>query len=417
MYKLSPEYIYLMVKRGDGIIAPNKPKQKRVFDGMFGYIDPQDWKGSVVLSDFYLSEMYAVRVPRSWKPDVKKLVLPRIPLILEKNWRYSRAFLDAQQIAPHTGVPDFLSKVYQHVTIPVIDGTDWLKSYMKDTKEININRNLIPDVGQITTGTYTIGPVGANYPTWGGAGGGFAALGNLTGDLTFNQIGAVTETATALMTENLAGNTFTCTSDTPPRGDPTGGHLISWNFDNQLFNFQQEGPGTTVIQYLYTRTVFAITAGFSSMVWSTHNTDFVARIHDCMIDHNGQRGLGITIADNTLTNGEIYNNVIWGGSGTTNDSLGIQIFNAGAGWTLENNTIRDFRWCYDLNNIATTASNNVGTDSDTADFRNIGNSTGTNNASGDGSAADGGWNVGNGNLINVVPANCYRSLIDTDADF
>jgi hypothetical protein len=272
----------------------------------------------------------------------------------------------------------------------------------------------VEDVNLVTSGTYLIGGNTPDYATYALY---FADLGNMTGAMDGRLDGHVVETATSLMTENLASYEFKLSSNSPPKGNSTKGYTVTRNFNEQLFNFQQEGPGSTVIVGLYIKTIATLTAGYSNIIFSTHSTDFTVKIYGCFINQNSERGLGITIADNTLSNGEIYGNTLWGGSGSVDDSIGIQIYDVSTGWELENNSIKDYRWCYDLNNKALTAQNNCGINASTADYRNIGSATGNNNAGSDTSPTNGNWNSGSGNQPSITVADEFMTLVDTNKDF
>jgi hypothetical protein len=131
-------------------------------------------------------------------------------------------YLEARLVQP--GLEDKLRSKVDNTGL--IDGTALSETDFTDPRD-DKHVNPIPDLNAVTSGSYTVG-AGGNYATWALA---FADIGTMTGDLTFTQISATTETANATKSVNFgAGNyTLTLTSNNPPLGNPSGGWVSSWN--------------------------------------------------------------------------------------------------------------------------------------------------------------------------------------------
>ena len=424
-YKTRPGYLYIPCKRGDSILAPDKPKQLRLFDGMCGgYIDPADWDKPPVISAYNQGETLWIEVPKSspvlkFAQDAGKPENDSQQGTIPPNYRRMTNWIDFKTLAPYveSQCPDFLTKVYQHkYQIPVISLNSIDASCIKDSQLITPTRSLIDDVGQITSGDYTVGSDGGDdYPTYGGAGGLFAAFGNLTGNLTGALNSAITETASAQATISLGGNTLEFNSNSAHGGDPTAGYLISCNFTaSNYFDFQQEGAGTTNILGYRIKWTGTANAGNNIIIIAAIGTACTINIYDLMFDGDSKSNAGIYVFDDTpILN--IYNNVIW-----DNGSHGLIVQSAkGNASNLYENNVFYANGGYGVEHVNNggTFRNNAAYGNTSGDFNRIGNATGNNNVSSDATAADGNWSSGSNNQTNNTVGNDVESTTDTESDF
>lgn len=410
-YKLSPDYIYLLMKRGDSIIAPTKEKEYRWFDGMLGFIDPKDWSGPVELSDYYTGEVAIIKVNRDWKPLAVESVRhyeangPGV-----SGFRESRGWIDPKQLAPLVDpqIPDFLTKYYIHKgKLPMVDGTKLSPIIVKDTRLIDPKRAVIPDVGQVTTGTFQVGPGGGDhYPTFGGAGGAWAAAGNLTGNLTFqHNTGNINEIAQAVTNIDLNGFTLLNENNTPPVGDPTVGFILQENFGgNHFFLDQAEGPGAVDFKQLYiqrqqakTNAVFGQIVDFN--IIAAHDKN----VYGCLLDGGNFVGSGIVVGDVTPFHNH-WNNMIW-----QHVSNGIHVFNPATNGFTENNSVWDCGIGINGNARFIFCRNNASWDC-VSDYGALAAATGRYNLSSDLTAVNANWAVGVANITNTAAAICVQSV-------
>jgi hypothetical protein len=422
-YQAKTDKIYMILQRGDSVLAQGKHPNLRLWDGMVGYLDPQEWDSGVTFSDHWLGETCVVELPRTWKTLLLDATKPYTSIlgnidspVINDTTRRTRGYVDIAALAPMIpGISDFSTKYYQRkAKLSVIDGSALPQSILLDTKGVDFTkRPLRADVGVITSGSYTVGPGGGDdYPRFGGVGGAWAALGGLTGSLGFTNTGAIIENAAAIGTVNLNGFLLDNTSDTPHNGDPTGGHLISVNFDNHCFRPEFQGPGTFRMHDLSIRRTANTTANYSQIIVLNVVTAYDGYFYDLLLDGNGKLSRGITLADSTPL-AYVYNNVIWDMnlSGiATNPGNGNNVY--------ENNTVYSCAGNgYDpFAGGAGTWDSNAGYDNGN-DFANTAAATGRNNLDTDGTAADGNWNVGANNQINKTAANNVRSTDDTSSLF
>jgi len=415
MYKLKDEFIYMFVKRGDEVISPSKNKWNQVKNGMvYNYIDPRDWSTEVVMSDFQEHETACFEVPRSWKPHLQTAVEQYGSVDnVDNSFRRSKRFIDWAKVIPKAEkqFPDYGKYVLVHgKCVPVIEAHDWSMNLLKDTKNEQFIVD-VKDVGQITIGNYTIGPAGANYANHVLA---FAALGNLTGNLRFTLIGPVTEVASATMTENLGGFAFTITSNSNPRGSALRGHLVQVNHNNNLFNYQQEGPGTCIHEYYnIRRTIAGLAGGVAIFDFVGINAEYTHHIRNNVIDGQSLQGSHLVIRDNTPVI-YIYSNNLF----DVDDShLWSSVANAANIYT--NNSISGtsgVSGAVDMGGTVGTLRNNA-IFTTTTDIVRQGACTGENNITGDATGANGYFLVGTGNKINQTPSRAFQSTNAAQGNF
>lgn len=422
MHKLDPNYVYARVQRGDSVLAPGKEKNLRLYSGMMDYIDPQMWpKQEVVLSDYNMGEACTIKLPRSFKPDLVASALGYKEANMSK-YRTRRRYFDIDALASKLNpqCPDFKTKFLSHKTkLPVLDGTKAIpKSMLKDTWDVPFSsRAPILDVGQITAGNFTVGPVGADYPVWGGVGGARGNYGNLTGDLTLTQIGAVVNVVVAQGVITFGGFTLTEQSNNPHYGDPTAGWACTFPNNIDGFDTQFEGPGNHIMRNLFPSYVNA--QGAVNVSLHTINTivaAFTGHYYNSLYDMNANRGGCVSLLDNTPII-YFFNEVYYNASNAAN-GYGWGTFPANANTIIANcgawNNDENFR----INNQAITLRNNVALEhAGGGDFVTIGAATGRYNVSSDATAADVNWGAALGNIINEVAANCVLGVNPAIANF
>ena len=432
-YQTKPGFLYVPGKRGDGELAPNKPKHLRLFDGMCGgYIDPEDWEIPPCISDYNTGEVLWIEIPKT--EALKTLCVDAsqptingnsVDVVDMKNpkFRQNKHFIDFQSLQPHieSQCPDFINKVYEHKhRIPVVKLNSMPAGVVKESKNIPLSRAVRKDVGQITIGTYTIGPGGGDhYPTRGGAGGGWAAAGNLTGNLSFVTNGPYTEVAIGTSVVNLNGFALSNPSNLYHGGSPLGGYLIQINHSGFAYSIQNEGPGNFCFcENNIRRTVAGSAANRSIWFTSAILVEFTLKINNNIIDLNrgaianpgyGFRSTDVTpivyIYSNYFYSG-LYGVVIDAATGHANSIYSNNNFydNAGGGGILL------------TNNPGIIRNNAFGGNG--TDVVQVGGGTGFNNFSSDASCADGNFLAGAGNQINqAVIANGWQSVNDAEAAF
>lgn len=418
--------LYIPCKRGDGEMSEKKQPQQRLFDGMCGgYIDPEDWDIAPHISNFNTGETLWLEVPKTKankdfaieasQPETNG-VYSHFNHEVTTGYRQNKKFIDFNILSDNGELKnqcsDFITKIYTHkLRMPIIKLNSLPTEAIKDSKNINPLKELIPDVGQITTGVYTVGPTLADYPTYGGVGGFAAAIGaDQTGALTGRNDGSITETAEATTTHNQGNFDFTIDSDTNPLGNYNNGHLITYAHAFNQFTFGHEGPGNTYLQKLKSiRTTPGLNPAIPFILIDAISTAITFFISNNLFNGNNVNGAFFRTLDNTpILN--LYINLIW------QSSLGILNSAINGTSVIENNTLYDTDLTgFDSNSNAETFRNNVSVMSGD-DFLNISAATGRNNADSDGTAGDGNWNDGSGNQINIVPADNFESVTPGDGD-
>ena len=156
-YQTKSGFLYIPCKRGDGIIAPNKPEQLRLRNGMCGgYIDPDDWQTPPILSVYSQGETLWIEVPKT-QANKDFCIAAGLPLNeppagqpTTKDYRRMAKWIDFSGLTPH--VPGFMTDVYEHKKpIPVMKLATLPILAIKDSSLLKVNgTGLIGDVGQIT---------------------------------------------------------------------------------------------------------------------------------------------------------------------------------------------------------------------------------------------------------------------------
>lgn len=241
-----------------------------------------------------------------------------------------------------------------------------------------------------STGAITIKLNGGDYTSWVAF---WDAMENLTGDVTCTvDASAYTETGGAAPTENLASHTLhILPAAFPTATDGSDGARFTFNTTNDILSMQVEGPGELIIEgIVFIEGTSEPTAGIYSVAITTDFT-FIFR-RNIIIGVNIQ----IFINDASLQSMEIYNNILLnsGNKGILTGFYSISVI-------IANNTIENgANQGIDGGNQTSTFENNLLYDNVT-NWSLVGAAVGNNNASSDATGADGNWDTGANNLINI----------------
>jgi len=192
-------------------------------------------------------------------------------------------------------------------------------------------------------GSYAVGGLGDPggydgwYATWKAA---LAAVSSpLAGDLTFTQVGDTTETGLAgNALTSLAGHTLKLTSDTPPNGDPSVGHVTYFNHSAYGIKLWSYSGVQGVIEVENLHLIRDASAVGDNFIWvSGYNNGHVTLIHDNLCDDDGHSCYGIQVTRQSgLPIARIWNNCIYGGT----HERGIAVYGHGVWNTMiENNVV------------------------------------------------------------------------------
>jgi len=266
----------------------------------------------------------------------------------------------------------------------------------------------------VSSGSYTVGS-SDDYATWALA---TADIANLTGDLTFTQRTAVTDTGGSSLTEDLGGFILKITSNASSKGDPTLGHLISVNHGSDQFNLPMAGSGTLEISNLKFKRLVSIGAVYEIKIraWAASTTP-VIKIHDILFDGNSKGGRAFYVNDNLSSNWDFR---AWNCKGYGAHAYVFLTDVGGTGTIKWDNMVAygATNTGFYCGNVAIlTVTNCVAANITTSDFAFIVNAVGKNNASEDATAADANWGTGSGNVTSIVAADEFESLVNTEEDF
>ena len=264
----------------------------------------------------------------------------------------------------------------------------------------------------VSSGNFTVGSDGS-YATVALA---KADTANLTGNLTFKQISALTETANFTVDVAINGFTLTFDSNTIPSGNPNKGHKITLSGTARyVFDIKCSGAGTINVrnQYLDAGSDGIIGSLILLRVGSTFTGTM--NINDNLYNGQGLRDhYVVQISDNSSVI-NMWNNVVWDcnirGAGAGGIAFYISTHNALSKY--ENNTAFN---CFEgIDNTGESATyNNFLLFSNTT---NIANNTGSvsNNCGTD--ATNVGAATDNGALVKLTITHEIESTTDTDANF
>lgn len=410
------DYIDIIVKVGD------KKASKGIKDGMpVSYIDPDDWGYQPVYSDHMHKVFNIIRVPSSWKTQMIKAL--RVMLENRQNdgenlpdmqvKRERSAYIDLNELETLSGQAGLVSDLRGPGTVPLLDvrgKSSITTSLLKDSK--NYKGYGLKDYNAVSSGSYNVGS-GETYTLWSGA---YADISDLSGSLTFTGTSSTTETSSSTITEDLNGNVFTSTTDSPPYGDPTDtSRMVSLNFNGHGFVITCDGGGQFLWYDMYVKTTGTYTANYHSITQGNPTNGYLFKLQRNMIDKNSRQGSGIVTG---ASNGaqQLQCNVIWDQGGSAQGGILTFTTVSAALSQIENNTCYGCYRGIDAVNSVATFDNNACL-GNTTDFYDIGSATGTYNASSDTTAANGNWNLGSNNLTSQSTSSCLNSTDDTDPGF
>ena len=378
-----------------------------MFNGMCsGYIDPERWATPPVISVFSQGETLWLEVPKTEQSlrFAKDACLQSVTDRSNKNFRLSDLIIDPAKLVKLSTNKDLLFDFYSHKKpVPVQQLNELPIEAISESSRININRKPIQDVGQIQQGTFTVGPGADNhYPTFGGAGGGFAALGNLTANLSFVLTGIVFETAMIDTSISLNNHVLSVMPSTYGFVFDPLIHIVS-DAPANLFYPKPDGPGNVVFSNLSIRTTAPVTSFIRTIV--TFN-DFLTAVTHCYLD--GTNGCSIMILLESTGPNLIRRNLIYNGW-----SEGIRLGQDNN--TIQNNTIVDIPEGLTLNNHTAIIRNNYVADCFVGCISGKANTTGLSNATSD-ATGQGGWSVDIGNQINKTSASSISLLPESYGD-
>jgi hypothetical protein len=289
-----------------------------------------------------------------------------------------------------------------------------------------------PDRNLVTAGVYTVGTAGS-YSSWVTAA---ADTGNLTGNLTFQQISDISAGSNAVFAPNLNGFTLLLTSNSPPNGDPTAGWKTYTTFSagQRTIQFSPAtitGGGIFEIRYLnMKRTSPQNNDPSRGPLFIDTNQVCTIKIHDLMADWEGAGGGQFNVGRFMRFNcanatGQLWNIVATNfrpRSTDNNGGNGIVVLACGASTVIENCSMYTMKSMFELNTVLTVrnccgalARNNTGTPASVFVATTL--ATGRNNAADDTSCANANWSAGSGNLVNQTFATEFVSLDRTNAAF
>ena len=267
-----------------------------------------------------------------------------------------------------------------------------------------------------TIGSFTVG-LGGTYATWALA---FAALGSLTGPLTYTQVSPTFETASAILPGGFAYNNFLMTiqgNANAHQGNPFNrGLVIETQHDGPIFDFGNAVDDPRIIMqdlHLERKTGASVTG----IYFNTNFTPFGANpkifrriiigtrpgfsnqyFYGMWFDDEGfQKPATGAVLHHIFIQDVLHDGVRMGLGFST---LGL-VENVTCRNCQENgfNFLRSFPAPYGTVQNCLSFFNNI------SDFANIGGVKGNNNASEDATAANGNWQTGAGNLSGLTIAN------------
>lgn len=411
------DLIYVSVKRWcDAGIRYLHPKSHMDFPAYMpvDYIDPLEWglRAEDIFKRSDCGRIYTyIAIPRSKKDTIINVLSGYgTP---EDGFRYKarKALINLDRVGVLHGIPDLEAQSNNpYKQMPIIYAPKFDASCLFDIRNEKITKlGYIKDEHTVSSGSYTVGG-GVTYLTWAAA---FTDIANLTGNLTFTQISAVTETAAHTITENLASNTLNITSTLDHKGNPNSGYITT--AINNSFYISPEGPGTVNVSKLY-----IVKSGINqlSLLAAAVTTGFTLNIFNNLHDSKEYAGSwGIFLNDVDII-ANIYNNKIWGGRYTGGGGLLIQALSASS--IVENNTIYDCTGGVVNTSQAVTYRNNLILDQYTtyACWSGLTNAIGRNNCSFDTTGDDADFTGGgSGNISSITDLNEVQSVTDTDATF
>ena len=397
------DYIYGIFKVGD-----LEGKETMRDGALVTYIDPDVWNPDI--SDHMKKVFAIIKLNKSvWLDKCKSSIQP----IEDSDGKllHERAFaIDFDEIETELKLNSYTSNLRSGQKQEIIDGTKLSISFLKDVT--NIEKRGLFDLNAVSSGSFTVGS-GGSYTTWALAS---ADMIDLTGNLTFTQISNITDSANLfIFGQQVGSNILTMTSDTPPNGDPTAGHIWTWAgaAGNLAISYKFKSTASSVVN-LEKFNMDCTGAGFNSQSFIVQNTFSdvgLYNIRDNIFNGGAGPRRGIDLRSDTSTL-SVWNNKLFNYSGAFGAGIYVVTDSLHANSRIENNSVDNCQVGIEMNSLAGTLNNNVCTNN-TTDFKNIGSATGNNNASEDTTSGNGNWSTGANNNISITPSNEFVSLVDT----
>lgn len=404
---LDPDFLYLTIKIGDKRTSLAKPDHIGMKHMMIvEALDPREWRGQVYHSAHMQRAFGLIKVPRSWKQNLKQATSSIGTIGAERE---RAGYIDIAELETLTGLTTLESDWKGSSVVPIVDGTMLSPSIIKDSSLKTFDK--VIDWNAVSSGNHSVGS-GQTYTTWVSA---FADTANLTGNLTFTQKGDTTDTTRATITEDLNGFTFKMTTDTAHNGNPTASVNISnFNAANIMLMFEAEGPGVVEVAGLHCKRITSSAAN-AVMACFQVTTGFTWKVHDILGDQNSLGARFFRIIDVDVL-AHVWNMKIWDATATLQAFLidanagnasslyeNITILNSGNNSFNLNNNAGTFRNCY-----AESVSNTA--------WGLNGGATGENNSSDDDSSKNSNWSSGSNNVPSTATSE-FLSVSDADSDF
>jgi len=405
--KLDPNFLYIRPKAGNKITAPNKAKNVGMKSEMLvDYLEPSEWDTELWLSDYERKVYPFIKVQKSWKPIIIQALNP---IEVAGKERERSGYINFKELETLTGIPGLESDILGGSSVPIIDGTRLSPSIIKDSsKRI---WEIIKDVNAVSSGTFTIGSGGGDdYSTISGA---TADIANLTALLEFLLNSNIIDTGTAAITEALGGFTLRFGSNSPHNGDPTSGHVASFDGITHAFPHGEEGPGISEVRDIQFKRIN--TTNLNTLLSLTViATSFTALFHDLLFDLNAGVGrYGFRSLDPTPVC-NFYNMLFWDADWY---SFLLDANDGNASSIYENITsLNPGRRSFSITSNPGTFRNTYGEAGSQGSFHSATVATGRNNSSDDTGSDNANWSTGTGNVPST-PTSEFESVSDASSDF
>lgn len=264
----------------------------------------------------------------------------------------------------------------------------------------------------ITSGSYTIG-LNGDFSTLVEF---LSSIGPMTGNITGTFISYTAESS-YLFNQVMNGYTLTIRSDVAPKDLLTSGYKNSLGqpgsttFTNMYFRFDPASDGSFVFENMHLTTDNDATDGFISVVgFSTPTYSISITYKNIIWDNNNKVTTGLSTGNFSSNKSCYVSNILGfnGGSPLTCNGNGI------ATSVVENVTTYDVNIGLACNSCL--VKNCVCVNTLFVGFVKDDVSVGYNNASSDDSVDDSSWNIGSGNITNVVASDCFESVDTSDGE-
>ena len=261
----------------------------------------------------------------------------------------AREYIVFDELQTETGIKDLVKDLRSSKVVDIVDCTQ-LPDIDKDIKDYPDKEAIIIDKNAVTSGSYTYGS-GGSYSTRALA---YADIGNLTGNLTFTAISAITETSVSQFSENLGGYLLT---------DNLGGYTSSTNYNGSSI-LCVGSNGSFRITNGTIKVIYNLTVSYGTIALTTAASGINWQVDNLIIDgdsQNGRIGLYFNDANCTLN---AYNIIAY-----DMQIAGVKMDVVGTGAIVIENCIADN--CvtgFGCDDYAFSLKNCVGINNTTADF-------------------------------------------------